>query len=391
MEFLSYGKQWIDQNDIDAVVNVLKSDFLTQGPAVSQLEEKLCEVTGAKYAIAVANGTAALHMAVLALEIEKGVEGITSPITFVASANAMIYGGLNPTFADIDPKDYTISPDEIRKRVTDKTKLLIPVHFAGQPAKMKEIAFIAQENNLRVIEDAAHAIGSTYEDGGQVGNCTYSDMTIFSFHPVKTITSAEGGAITTNSKELYEKLLLLRSHGITKDPQKMHGQDATAPWYYEMQSLGFNYRMSDIHAALCYSQLEKLGQFKERRREIVNRYNEAFKVNPLITIPHERTGVDSCFHLYMVQIPFEKLTIDRSELMNKLRKHNVGTQVLYIPVHLQPFYVEQYGYQDGDFPVAEAYYENALALPLYPKLSNEEQAYVISLLESVLEEYSCER
>lgn len=389
MEFLSYGKQWIDQGDIDAVVSVLKSDYLTQGPAVSQLEEKLCTLTGAKYAVACANGTAALHIAVLALEFEKGMEGVTSPITFVASANAMVYGRLTPRFADIDPIDYTISPNEIKKQLSDKTQLIIPVHFAGQPARMKEIAEIAKEKKLAVIEDAAHAIGSTYEDGSCVGNCKYSDMTIFSFHPVKTVTAAEGGAITTNSQELYEKLLLLRSHGITKDPQKMIGQEAGAPWYYEMQSLGFNYRLSDIHAALCCSQLEKLAVFKKRRREIVSHYNKAFKDNALITVPFERKGLDSCFHLYVIKIAFDKLTLDRSGLMSKLRKHNVGTQVLYIPVSLQPFYVEQYGYRQGDFPAAETFYRDALALPLYPKMSIEEQGYVISLLESVLEEYCC--
>lgn len=389
MEFLSYGKQWIDDADIDAVVSVLKSDFLTQGPAVTALEESLCQVTGAKYAVACSNGTAALHMAVLALEIEKGMEAITSPITFVASANAMLYGGLKPQFADIDPLDYTISPDEIRNKLTEKSKLLIPVHFAGQPAKMAEIAAIAKENSLAVIEDAAHAIGSTYENGSAVGCCCYSDMTIFSFHPVKTVTAAEGGAITTNSKELYEKLLLLRSHGITKDPALMHGEEADAPWYYEMQTLGFNYRLSDVQAALCTSQLGKLEHFKKRRREIVSRYNEAFANIDYLRRPFEREGVDSCFHLYILKVDFGSLSISRAECMHKLRSKMIGTQVLYIPVHLQPFY-RDLGFIAGDYPESEKYYTEAIALPLYPKLSKEEQEYVIAEVLSLLKEHSCE-
>ncbi len=382
MEFLNYGKQWIDQDDIDAVVTVLKSDFLTQGPAIEKFEAEICKVTGAKYCVAVANGTAALHLAVKALEIEKGYEGITSPITFVASANAMVYNELKPILADIDEKDYTIDPQEMEKHINDKTKLLIPVHFAGQPAKMKEIKKIADKNKLYIIEDAAHAIGSIYEDGTSVGNCKYSDMTIFSFHPVKTVTSAEGGAITTNSKELYERLCLLRTHGITKDPERM--EQNPGPWYYEMQKLGFNYRISDLHAALGYSQLKKLDRFKQKRKEIVGKYNQVFENIDWIKSPCERENLDSCFHLYVIQIDFEKIGKTRKEVMEILNRKNIGTQVHYIPVHLQPYYIRNFGYNKDDYPKAENYYSKCLSLPLYPQMTEEEIKYVIKQIKDLL-------
>ncbi|MDP3014641.1 MAG: aminotransferase class I/II-fold pyridoxal phosphate-dependent enzyme, partial [Candidatus Subteraquimicrobiales bacterium] len=280
--FIPYGKQWIDEDDIKAVEEVLKSDFLTQGPKIAEFEKAICRYTGAKYCVAAANGTAALHLAVLALEIKRGSEGITSPITFVASANALIYGGLRPIFADIDEKTYNIDPTEIKKRITLKTKVLIPVHFAGQSADMAEISKIAKSKDLLIIEDAAHAIGSRYADGAKIGSCGYSDMTTFSFHPVKTITTGEGGAITTNSGKLYKRLLLLRTHGITKDEKEL--SQTPGPWYYEMQALGYNYRLTDIQAALGISQLKKLDKFKFRRREIVEAYNKAFSSLPSITI-----------------------------------------------------------------------------------------------------------
>lgn len=380
MEFLNYGKQWIDQDDIDAVIAVLKSDYLTQGPFVRKFEQEICKVTGAKYCVAVSNGTAALHIAVKALNIEKDSEGITSPITFVASANAMVYNELKPVFADIDENDYTIDYKEIEKKINDKTKLLIPVHFAGQPAKMKEIKKIADKNELYIIEDAAHAIGSIYEDGTPVGNCKFSDMTIFSFHPVKTVTSAEGGAITTNRKKLYDKLCLLRTHGITKDSDKLVQNPGL--WYYEMQELGFNYRISDLHAALGYSQIKKLERFKQRRREIVDKYNEAFKSVEWIKTPYERQKLESCFHLYVLQIDFDKIGKTRIEVVELLKTKNIGTQVHYIPVHTQPYYRKNYCYQWGDYPIAEDYYNKALSIPLYPKFTNENVEFII---ERILE------
>ena len=362
MKFLSYGKQWIDDDDIRAVVETMRSAFLTQGPKLEEFEERICEYTGAKYCIAVASGMAALHIAVASLQIEKHKEGITSPNTFVASSNCMIYNGVKPIFADIDSKTYCIDPEKIKEKITENTRLIIPVHFAGQPCEMKSIFKIAKKNNIFVIEDAAHAIGSKHEDGSKVGSCKYSDLTIFSFHPVKTITAGEGGVITTDNKELYERLLLLRNHGITKS---------------EMRILGYNYRLSDIHASLGISQLKKLDKFVERRREIVKKYNEAFISVDWLAIPYEKPGVYSAFHLYVLQIDFDKIGKPRREVMEELKSRNIGTQVHYIPVHTQPYYQENYGYKRGDCPIAEDYYEKALSIPLYPRMINDDVDYVI--------------
>ena len=383
-EFLSYGKQWLDEDDKRAVLEVLESDFLTQGPSVAEFEKAICNYTGAKFCVAVANGTAALHLAVAALDIEKGSEGITSPITFVASANCLVYNNLKPIFADIDEKTYNIDPAEIEKKITNKTKVIIPVHFAGQPADMGEIAKIAKEHHLFVIEDAAHAIGSKYKDGSKVGSCKYSDLTIFSFHPVKTITTGEGGVITTNDEKLYQKLLLLRSHGITKNPSEL--SQNPGPWYYEMQTLGYNYRLSDIQAALGISQIEKLDKFSRRRREIVNKYNKAFAEFKNVVIPFEADGLDSTFHLYVLKIDFEKIGKSREIVMNELKQRNIGTQVHYIPVHLQPYYQKHFGYKEDDFAKAEAYYKKCLSLPLFPKMTDEDINFVIKCFKGVCDE-----
>lgn len=381
-EFISYGKQWIDQDDIDSVVSVLQSDFLTQGPNVEEFEKAICEYTGAKYCVAVSNGTAALHLAVAALDIEKGSEGITTPMTFVASANCLLYNNLIPVLADIDEKTYNIDPLEIEKKITDKTRVIVPVDFAGQPAEMEKIFEIAKKNNLFVIEDAAHAIGSKYADGSNVGSCKYSDLTTFSFHPVKTITTGEGGAITTNDKKLYNRLILLRSHGITKNPDFL--SQNPGPWYYEMQDLGYNYRLTDIQSALGTSQLKKLDRFVSRRREIIEKYDESFKNSPNVVIPYEKEGLYSAFHLYVLQIDFEKIGKTRAEVMTELKAENVGTQVHYIPVHLQPYYKDQFGYKTGDFPIAEGYYSRCLSLPLYPKLNDSDVEEVIQIVSKVL-------
>jgi perosamine synthetase len=374
-EFLSYGKQWIELDDIRAVSETLQSDFLTQGPKVTEFEEAVCRYTGARYCVALANGTAALHLAVASLGIDPGMEGITSTNTFVASANAMLYNNLVPVLGDIDPKTYNLLPQEFEKRLKTKTKLVIPVHFAGQPADMRSIAEIAYSNDVFVIEDAAHAIGSKYANGGMVGSSKYSDLTIFSFHPVKTITTGEGGAITTNDTELYKKLCHLRTHGITKDPVEM-GQNP-GPWYYEMQMLGFNYRLSDIQAALGLSQLKKIESFAQRRHEIKQRYNAAFSGIDWLKIPYEEPGVHSVFHLYVLQIDFDAIEKTRAEVMKKLASAKIGTQVHYIPVHLQPYYQKNLGYRPGDFPNAETYYSRALSIPLYPKMTDEQVDYVI--------------
>lgn len=381
-KFIPYGKHWVDKNDIKSVTDTLKSDFLVQGPGVDKFEAALCAYTGAKYAVAVSSGTAALHLAVLALGLKEGSEGITTPNTFVASSNALLYAGLKPVFADIDPKTYNIDPKEIEKKITKKTKVIVAVDFAGQPAELEKIYKLAKKNKISIIEDAAHAIGSKYADGSLVGSCKYSDLTTFSFHPVKTITTGEGGAITTNSKELHDKLILLRSHGITKDPANL--KKNPGPWYYEMQELGFNYRLSDFQAALGLSQLKKLNGFIKRRRQIVDKYNKAFKKLNNILTPYENEGVRSAFHIYVVQIDFEKLGKSRKQVMEELKEKGVGTQVHYIPVHHQPYYKKLLNIKSSELPESEKYYEHCLTLPLFPRMSDREVGHIITtILEMV--------
>jgi UDP-4-amino-4,6-dideoxy-N-acetyl-beta-L-altrosamine transaminase len=375
MAMIPYGKQWLDADDEQAVLAVLRSDYLTQGPKIAEFEQALCAYTGARYCVAVANGTAALHLAVAALELPAGSEGITTPNTFVASANAMAYCGVMPRFADIDPASCNIDPEAIRTGLSERSRLLLPVHFAGRAAPMAEIAELARQHDLRVIEDAAHAIGSCYPDGGRVGNCRYADLTTFSFHPVKTITSGEGGAITTNDPALYQKLLLLRTHGI----QRLN--DPAAPWYYEMQALGFNYRLTDLQAALGLSQLRKLGAFAARRSEIVARYNQT--LGDLTWLQTPTPDEQACFHLYVTQFNFARIGKTRAEVMDELRAHGVGSQVHYIPVHLQPWYRERFGYREGDYPQAERYYQRALSLPLYPAMSDADVDTVIAAVRGL--------
>lgn len=373
----------IDESDIEAVLDVLRSPYLTQGPRVEKFERAIADCVGAKYCVAFCNATSGLHCAVKALEIEEGREGITSPNTFVASANCMVYNGLVPVFADIDPRTYNVTAATIESRLTDRTRLMIPVHFAGQACDMRSIAAIAEKRGLRVIEDAAHAIGSLYADGSPVGNCRYSDMTVFSFHPVKTVTSAEGGAVTTNDPELYRRLVLLRSHGITKDPSQLR-RPSPGPWYYEMQELGYNYRMTELQAALGLSQLKRLDMFKARRREIVAKYNEAFASLENVEIPFEAPGLSSCFHLYVSRFDFKAMGTTRAEFGKRLHAHKVGWQVLYIPVYSQPWYEKTYGVRRGLCPNAEAYYEEALALPLYPKMTDDDVERVIGAVKTAI-------
>lgn len=378
-KILNYGRQWIDDEDIRGVVQVLKSDFITQGPRVQVLENAICEYVGAKYAVAVSSGTAALHLAVRVLKIERGKTGMTSPNTFVASANCFLYSDLEPSFADIDEKTYCISPEEVKKRIDARTRVIIPVHFGGQPAHMERIHDIASRNNIYVIEDATHAMGSKYENGASVGSCYFSQMTVFSFHPIKTITTGEGGVITTNQKELYERLSMLRNHGITKDREKFHNRDSkeNEPWYYEMQDLGFNYRMTDLQAALGISQLIKCDGFVRRRRKIANDYDNSFGILDWLTIPHVRPGVFSSYHLYPIKIDFEKIGSTRSEVVSRLKEEGINTQVHYIPVHLQPYYQKNFRFKPGDYPQAERYYAQCLSIPLFPKMTDEEVGRVI--------------
>ncbi len=378
---LPYGRQLIDDEDILSVTKVLKSRFLTQGPLVSEFERKLCAYTGAKFCVAVSSGTAALHLAVAALGLKKGGTGITSPITFLASANAFVYNGITPLFADVEAKTINLSPRCLESVIQKNTRVIIPVHFAGRPAAMKEISGIAAQKKCFVIEDAAHAIGSSYPSGGRVGNCRYSDMTIFSFHPVKTITTGEGGAITTNNKRFYEQLCCLRSHGVTRSPRVI--KVSPGPWYYEMRQLGFNYRLTDLQAALGISQLRKIGHFIDRRRQIVALYNAAFK--GCSSLQPVSTDDSLCaYHLYVVRIDFPELKTSRKEFMEKLLLKGVGSQVHYIPVYRQPYYRRNYTYAFNDYPEAEKYYKECLSLPLFPSMTDKDVSKVVSALTQIL-------
>lgn len=365
--YIPYGKQSIDEKDIEAVAAVLRSDFLTTGPLIQEFEKKVAESTGAAYAVAVANGTAALHAACAAAGITTGDEVITTPITFAASANCIRYCGGTPVFADIDPKTYNISPKEIEKKITNKTKAIIAVHFTGQPCELDEIHAIAKKYHLIVIEDAAHALGAKY-NGKRIG--ALSDMTTFSFHPVKQITTGEGGMILTNSESLYSKLSLFRTHGITRDNNRMENWDG--PWYYEQIELGYNYRITDIQCALGISQMDKLPVFLEKRKKIAKRYDEAFAECPNIEIPYQKPGCENAYHLYVIRIKNK----ERIQVFNMLRASGIGVNVHYIPVYSFPYYKNN-GYADVHYPNAESYYAECISLPIYPALQTQEQEYVI--------------
>lgn len=383
--FIPYGKQWIDDNDIDAIVKVLKSAWVTQGPKIKEFEEKIAYYCGVKYAVAVSSGTAALHIACLAADIKKGNEVITSPITFAASANCVLYCGGKPVFADIQHDTINIDPIEIEKKINSRTKAIIPVDFAGHPCDLKEIHVIAKKNNLIVIEDACHALGAEYRNN-KIGSCKYSDMTIFSFHPVKTITTGEGGMVLTNRKDLYEKLLLLRSHGITKDNSKFTSSRhrfAEEKWYYEMQFLGYNFRITDIQCALGISQLKKIDKFVKRRREIVQIYNKAFKNIEGINIPFKKPEVESACHIYVIRLNLNNFKVGRKEVFDALLKENIGTQILYIPVYRHPYY-QGLGYKKVYCPEAERYYEETIALPLFPSINKREIKYVIEKFTNIV-------
>jgi UDP-4-amino-4,6-dideoxy-N-acetyl-beta-L-altrosamine transaminase len=378
-KFIKYAGQTIDEDDIQAVVEVLKSDHLSQGPKIEEFEKKMADFTGARFCVAVASGSAALHLAVKAVDPPDGAGGITSPITFVASVNALIHNRLKPDFADIEGRTYCLSPQTFERRIGVNSKVAIPVHFAGQPAEMPAIFDSAKRNGMFVIEDAAHALGSRFSDGTPVGSCRYCHMTTFSFQPLKTITTGEGGAITTNDQGIYEKLLQYRNHGIVKDGAQFKARkpEEHGPWYHEIQSLGFNYRMTDFQAALGISQLKKINRFIDRRREIVLSYNMAFSNLEWMTIPFERPNVLSAFHLYVVKIDFKRIRKSRTQVMEELKAKGISAQVHYIPLHCQPFYKDNYAFQEGDFPVAEAFYRGCLSLPLHFGLSDEDVERVI--------------
>ncbi|PEN39552.1 UDP-4-amino-4,6-dideoxy-N-acetyl-beta-L-altrosamine transaminase [Bacillus toyonensis] len=380
--YLPYGQQQIDEYDIQSVVDVLKGDFLTTGPMVQKFERAIAKYAGAKYAVSFSNGTAALHAACYAAGITEGDEVITTPMTFVASANCILYQGGKPVFADIDNETYNISPKSIEEKITNKTKAIIPVHFTGQPVELDAIQKIAKENNLIIIEDAAHALGATYKNKkiGSIG-----DMTMFSFHPVKHITTGEGGVITTNNPLFYEKLVQFRTHGIERNPQKLlenHG-----PWYYEMQFLGYNYRLTDIQAALGLSQLSKLDSFIKTRKKYVDIYNKEFSYLSEITIPKQLPQTDSSWHLYIIRLNTKLLKCNRKEIYEALQRENIGVNVHYIPVHLQPFY-QKLGYGKGICPQAENIYEEIITLPLFPKMTEADVWDVIQAVRKVFSFYS---
>ena len=379
---ISYGRQYIDQEDIEAVVETLKSDYLTCGPKTAELEQKLCEVTGAKYAVAVSNGTAALHLAAMTAGFGEGDEVIVSSITFAASSNCVLYCGAKPVFADINPETYNIDPESVRKLITPRTKGVVAVDFTGQAVELDEIRAICKEHNLVLIEDAAHAIGTKY-NGQPVGSI--ADMTTFSFHPVKTVTGGEGGAITTNDEQLYRKLLRLRSHGITRNQEEMvHPTDAK--WYNEQVELGSNYRMTDFQAALIISQLNKLPKFSARRRALVEKYDAAFADVPEIIVQREIPESDTTRHLYIIRLNLDLLTCDRRQFFDALYAENTCPQVHYLPVYWHSYY-EKLGYGKGLCPEAEKFYESVMSIPLYYSLTDEESDDVIRAVKKVVAYY----
>jgi UDP-4-amino-4,6-dideoxy-N-acetyl-beta-L-altrosamine transaminase/dTDP-4-dehydrorhamnose reductase len=378
--FIPYGRHWIDENDIQAVASVLRSDRITQGPKVEEFEKALSEYTGARYAVVVSSGTAALHIACLAANVKEGDEVITSPITFVASANCVVYCGAKPVFADIDSRTYNIDPQEIERKITQRTKVIIPVHFAGQSCEMEQIYKLSKKYNFTIIEDACHAIGGSYNDI-KIGSCNFSDMAVFSFHPVKTITTGEGGMVLTNRSDLYDKLIRLRTHGITRNSHLMTDK-SHGPWYYQQIDLGMNYRITDIQAAMGLSQLRRIDMFVSRRHELAQRYNEALSDLPLI-LPWQHPDAYSSFHLYVIRLKLDKINKTRGEVFEKLHHKGIGVNVHYIPVHTQPFYT-RLGFFKGQFPEAEKYYEEAITLPLFPSMTDKEQDRVIQALEEVL-------
>lgn len=381
-EYLAYGRQTIDTDDIDSVVNVLKGDYLTTGPTISEFEEKVANYVGAKYSVAFSNGTAALHGACYAADIGIDDEVITTPITFAASSNCVLYMGGTPVFADIDSETYNIDPQEIKNKITSKTKAIIPVDFTGQVVDIDEIRKVIDGRNIVIIEDGAHSLGTRYK-GKRVGS--QADMTMFSFHPVKTITTGEGGIITTDNEEYYKKMISFRSHGITRESDELINKDVGS-WYYEQQELGFNYRMTDFQAALGISQLRKLDRFIKRRKEIVDRYNEIFEELDGVILQQNAGFSDTVNHLYILKLDLSKFNVDRREIYDAIIAENIGLNVHYIPVYLHPYY-KKLGYEKGLCPKAEELYNAMFTIPLFPSMSDEDVEDVINGISKVINYY----
>lgn len=383
---IPYGRQDISQADIDAVIAVLQSDYLTQGPMVPSFELKVAEHVGARYALAVNSATSALHVACLALGLGPGDRLWTSPITFVASANCALYCGAIVDFVDIDPRTYNLCPIALEHKLQQAErsgclpKIVVPVHLCGQPCDMQAIHALAQRYGFRVIEDASHAIGGKYQ-GSFIGNCRYSDITVFSFHPVKIITTAEGGMALTNDAQLAERMSLLRSHGITREPEKMT-READGPWYYQQIELGFNYRMTELQGALGLSQMERLNRYVARRHELAQRYDTLLAGLPLQT-PWQHPNSYSGLHLYVIRLHLDQLGSSHRQVFECLREQGIGVNLHYIPVHLQPYY-ERLGFQRGDFPQAESYYREAISLPMFQTMTEQQQDAVITALQRAI-------
>jgi UDP-4-amino-4,6-dideoxy-N-acetyl-beta-L-altrosamine transaminase len=385
MRSIPYSHQTIDADDIREVTEVLKSDWITQGPKVKEFEESLVKYCGARFAAVFSSGTAALHGAYFAAGLCSEDEIITSSMTFLATVNAALFLGARPLFVDIEVDTGNINSDLIERAITKKTKAIVPVHFSGHPAELKKIAEIARRHHLLLIEDACHALGAKYLDTN-IGDCKYSDMTVFSFHPVKSITTAEGGAVLTNNEDLYKKLVMFRHHGVTKERDAFQNKEKNlGQGYYEMQYLGYNYRLTDIHSALGISQLRKLDRFIRRRREIVETYNEAFKNNSFFDLPVEKSYAKSAWHLYPIRLK-DEYRAEKTKVFTKLRKRGLGVQVHYIPIHLQPYY-QQLGYKAGLCPNAEDFYKREISVPLYQSMSAEDVDYVVRNTLGVFERF----
>lgn len=384
---IPYGRQDITQADIDAVVAVLQSDFLTQGPMVPRFEQGVTTHVGAKHALAVNSATSALHIACLALGLEPGDRLWTTPVTFVASANCGLYCGAEVDFVDIDPRTYNLCPLALERKLEQAEsegklpKLVVPVHLCGQPCDMQAIHALAQRYGFKVIEDASHAIGGKYQ-GEFIGNCRYSDITVFSFHPVKIITTAEGGMALTNNAELANKMALLRSHGITRDPALMT-HEADGPWYYQQIDLGFNYRMTELQAALGVTQMVRLDQYVARRHQLARRYDNLLASLP-VTTPWQHSDSYSGLHLYVIRLQLDNIRRTHREVFEFLRERGIGVNLHYIPVHTQPCY-QRMGFKQGDYPQAESYYSEAISLPMFQTMSEEQQDTVITALRKAVD------
>ncbi len=380
--YLPYAKQWVNEEDINKVVEVLKGDFLTTGPYVKEFEKTVASYVGAKYAVAVSNGTAALHMACAAVGISEGDEVLVSSMTFAASSNCVLYCGGTPIFVDIDEKNYNIDIKDLKSKITNKTKAIIAVDYTGQVVNLDEIMKIAKNHNLIVIEDAAHALGSEY-NGEKVGSISH--MTMFSTHPAKIVTTAEGGIITTNDEQLYKKMMLFRTHGITKD-SSIYKEESHGPWYHEQQSLGYNYRMSDLQAGLGINQMKRVDEFVNKRRDIVKIYNEAFSNVDEVITPFQEEFSNSAWHLYVIKLNLNKLNCSKKEFFEAMLKENIGVNLHYLPVYLHPYY-KDLGYKKGECEKAEDLYEKMLTLPLFPLMSEQDIKDVINAVKKICNYY----